>query len=88
MRAASTQKIIKAVYHHEVIEPTGNRLGPAWICNVDERVQEARLLAMIPITQHNSEFSIIIGGISFIWRVQQEGGAQTVYIYSLDAKLD
>lgn len=66
-------KKIKPVYHHELVEPTRNRLSPTWICNVDERVQEARVLIMVPITQYNSEFSIIIGGISFIWRMQQEG---------------
>jgi hypothetical protein len=82
MRAASTQKI-KLVYHHELVEPTGNRLSPAWIRNADERIHETRLLVMIPITQDNSELSIIISSISFIRRMQQEGGTQPVHIYSL-----
>lgn len=62
---------------------TRYRLCPTGICYADEGIHEDSVFLMVPVTQHDSELSIVIRAISFIRRMQQERRAQTIHIYSL-----
>lgn len=65
------------------IQLTRNGLGSAWIRNAEEVLQEGRLFFVVPVTQNNGELGVVVSSISFILRVEEERGTQTIDIYPL-----
>jgi len=62
---------------------TRNRLGATWVRDVDELLDEGRVLLVVPV--RNRDDVVLVISVLLLGRVKEERGAQTVDVLTLYA---